>query len=586
MKVTLNMKNKNMLLILTMCIGTFLCMLDTTVMNIALPAIQTSMNVPLDRLSWALNIYTITFAVLTIPLARIADIFGRNKVYLIGLLTFAIGSFVSGDANVPATLIIGRGIQSIGAAIIFPTSMTIAIASTSQSKRKTALLTIGLTQGLASTLGPTIGGVVTEFLGWRWVFYINLPLLLIAFIGVTLQLPLRHEPRTNAKIDFGGMFLLMITLFSLTLSLTQGTDWGWTSSRILSLAGLTIIAFVAFIFLESRVKSPMVRLDLFADRQFSGASLTVILAGLLLVSVMVIMPTFFTQVQGKTELVAALLITPASFMIFVMSPIAGTLIEHYGPRLIIGFGFLSMAIGYGILGFMNPDHYWQTLIGLMLLGTGYGVIIGPITVLAASDFEGEKLTASQSVMGVLRQIGNVLAVAIFVSLLTSNISTAKTTAWHDAQTQIEKTSLSQTTKQKMLSATQQRFIGTGAKTSTHQSNGISKHQQAQIISRETKLATQRAHVNQLSAQQQVIVRKQIQERVTQKVVAIVKKDNYEIKSTGDSIAKHTKSLISQAFLVLYRHAFPFAISFIFVALLFYRRKDYLAIIKHDVKIAR
>ncbi|MYV04354.1 MFS transporter [Furfurilactobacillus milii] len=578
------MKNKNMLLILTMCIGTFLCMLDTTVMNIALPAIQTSMNVPLDQLSWALNIYTITFAVLTIPLARLADIFGRNKVYLLGLLTFAIGSFVSGDANIPATLIVGRGIQSIGAAIIFPTSMTIAIASTSQEKRKTALLTIGLTQGLASTLGPTIGGVVTEFLGWRWVFYINLPLLLIAFIAVIMQLPLRHEPRINAKIDFGGMLLLMVTLFSLTLSLTQATDWGWTSKRIIGLAVLTVIAFIAFVFLESRVKSPMVRLDLFADRQFSGAALTVILAGLLLIAVMVIMPTFFTQVQGKTELIAALLITPASFMIFVMSPIAGNIIEHYGPRLIITLGFLSMAAGYGVLGFMNPDRYWQTLIGLVLLGAGYGVIIGPITVLAASDFEGEKLTASQSVMGVLRQIGSVLAVAIFVSLLTSNINTAKTTAWHDARNRIEQTSLSQTTKQKMLTVTHQHFTSNGAKTSGHHSNGISQQQQAQIISRETALATVKAHVDQLPAPQQAIVRQQIKTQVTKKVSAVIKHDNREIKRTSSSIATHTKSLISQAFLTLCRHAFPFAIVFVFVALLFYRRKDYLALIHHDVKV--
>ncbi|GKT04053.1 DHA2 family efflux MFS transporter permease subunit [Furfurilactobacillus entadae] len=577
------MKNKQMLLILTMCIGTFLCMLDTTVMNIALPAIQSNMNVSLDRLSWALNIYTITFAVLTIPLARLADIFGRNKVYLIGLLTFAIGSFVSGNAGIPATLIIGRGIQSIGAAIIFPTSMTIAIASTTQAKRKTALLTIGLTQGLASTLGPTIGGVVTQFLGWRWVFYINLPLLLIAFVGVVLQLPIRNETKINAKIDFGGMILLMVTLFSLTLALTQGTDWGWTSSRIISLAVLTIVAFVGFILLESRVESPMVRLDLFADRQFSGAALTVILAGLLLVAVMVIMPTFFTQVQNKTELVAALLVTPASFMIFLTSPIAGNLIEHFGPRLIITSGFIAMAAGYAVLGYMNPAHYWQTLLGLMLLGIGYGVVIGPITVLAASDFEGEKLTASQSVMGVLRQIGNVLAVAIFVSLLTSNISTAKTTAWHQAQNQINQTTLPQNVKTKMLSATHQHFTGTGASTTHHQESGISKQQAALIIRQQTTAAIAKANVDQLPAAQQTIIRPKIKTAVTQKVTTTVANNNHIIKQTSNHISTHTHTLISQAFLSLYRSAFPITISFIFVGFIFYRRHDYQALIHHDVK---
>lgn len=579
------MKIKQILLILTMCIGTFLCMLDTTVMNIALPAIQSSMNVPLTSLSWALNIYTITFAALTIPLSRLADIWGRNKIYLVGLLIFASGSFVSGMANVPTVLIIGRGIQSIGAAIVFPTSMTIAIDTIDQKHRSKALLTIGLTQGLAATLGPTIGGVVTQFMGWRWVFYINLPLVVLAIVGVILQLPLGHEKKIDVKIDVGGMISLMVTLFSLALGLTQGNDWGWMNYRIISLTLITIVSFIIFIIIEKRVTDPMIRLDLFKNRQFSGSALTVVLAGLLLVAVMVIMPTFFTQVQGKTELIAALLITPASLMIFLVSPITGIIVEKFGPRLIIFIGFLSMSMGYAVLGFVNSEYYWQILLGLILIGFGYGTVIGPITVLAASDFKGEKLSASQSVMGVLRQIGNIIAVAIFVSMLTTNVSKAKENAWTDAQKLISTSELTSTSKKDMLKVTHSHFESSDAKTNGNDEKGISETKEQRLIQANVAEALRKAKISQLSDQQGEQVKEQITSEVTNEIKEMVKKDNRIINRDANKISKNANHLISKAFLSLYFMALPFTIMFIPVCLLFYKRDEYKKILmksKRDI----
>ncbi|MDN6968829.1 DHA2 family efflux MFS transporter permease subunit [Oenococcus sp. UCMA 17063] len=564
-----------------MCIGTFLCMMDTTVMNIALPAIQTDLNVPLSQLSWALNIYTITFAVLTIPLARIADIFGRNKVYVIGLLLLALGSMVAGIANISIALIIGRAIQSVGAAIVFPTSMTIGIESSESSHRDSALLTIGIVQGLASALGPTIGGVITQFLEWRWIFFFNLPPLLIALIAVLLQLPVRHESRIKAKIDFGGMLLSMAALFSLTMILTQGSDWGWTSSRIIMLTIVTITAFIGFIFVEKAVKQPMIRLDLFADRQFSGTSLAVILSGLLLITVIVIMPTFYTQIQGKSELMAALLITPAEAMVFVVAPIAGTIIYRVGPRIVIFTGFVSMAISYAILGFTNPNHYWQTFIGLLFLGFGYGTVIGPVTVLSASDFKGEKLTASQSVMGVLRQIGNVLAVAIFVSLLTVNINTAKVSALKDANDSINRTALDATTKKTMKSITRARLSGDSIKTSDHSTSSISKKELNQLIEKRTKVEEQKENVDQFSEPKRTVISKQIKSIITKKIMTIVYRDNRIIKKTSINISTKAKYLMTEAFLVLYRWTLPASIVFIAVCLFFYRRNKFIKFVHGD-----
>ena len=210
------------LIVLAMAISIFLCVLDTTVMNIALPAIQSGLNVDLSDLSWALNIYTITFAVFTIPLGRVADIFGRHKVFLVGLLLFLIGSALSGAAmNVPF-LVTGRGIQSLGAAIIFPAGMTIGITSTSLQKRTGVVATLGIMQGLAAAMGPTIGGIITQYLGWRWVFMINLPLGILVGLLCLRYLNFKDEQRIAAQIDYAGMVLSMIMLFTLTLALING----------------------------------------------------------------------------------------------------------------------------------------------------------------------------------------------------------------------------------------------------------------------------------------------------------------------------------------------------------------------------
>ncbi|MFT9005460.1 MAG: MFS transporter, partial [Liquorilactobacillus hordei] len=412
------MKKKQIIILVTMALGIFLCMLDTTVMNIALPAIQTGLHTDLRTLQWALNVYTITFAALTIPLGRIADQIGRHKVYVVGLILFFIGSLLSATSSTVALLIAGREVQSIGAAIVFPASMTIGINTVELDKRNQAVVVLGITQGLAAAFGPTIGGLITQFWGWRGIFYVNIPLVLLAIVMCVYLLPMRKEKVVRAKIDVIGMLLAIATLFSLTLALVQGSDWGWTNSKIIFLFISFAVSFGLFIWRESSTSDPMIRLDLFKYRHFTGAIVVTVLSGIFFVGMMVLMPSFFTKVQGYTELEAALMITPASVMVFLLSPISGLLLKKVGSRLLIAIGLFFLAVGYVVISVMNPNLYWQFAVACILIGAGYGIIIGPITVLSAGDFTGELLTASQSVTGVFRQIGTVLAVAIFVSALS------------------------------------------------------------------------------------------------------------------------------------------------------------------------
>ncbi|WP_052339422.1 MFS transporter [Gorillibacterium massiliense] len=443
-----------LLIRLVMCMGIFLCMLDTTIMNIALPAIQVHMGVTLKSLSWALNIYTITFAVMTIPLGRIAEIYGKNKIYILGFVVFCGGSLICALANDVAMLIVGRAVQSLGAAVVFPTSMVIGISTATLEKRSTVIGMLGISQGLSAALGPTIGGVLTEFLGWRWVFMINVPLGLAAILAALYCLNTKFEERLRAKIDYHGALWCVLFMFSLTFALTQVKTWGWSDWRIIVSFMVSLLSFFIFIGVEKRSKSPMIPLSLFKDRQFNASSLTVILSNLFLVGVTVLLPTFLTRLNGESELRAALLITPVSAMIFFFSPIAGFFVSRFGAKAVIFAGFMAMGVAYYLFFHLEAGHgYGQLIAACLILGFGYGIIVGPITALSASNFTGELLTASQSVIGVLRQVGIVLAVAIFVSALTGNIENAKTQIMSYANKEVATLNLPDQQKETVLAKT-------------------------------------------------------------------------------------------------------------------------------------
>lgn len=565
MKGAVILKNATKI-ILTMTIGIFLCMLDTTVMNIALPAIQTGLNTDLAHLSWALNIYTVLFASLTIPLGRLADVWGRGRLYLLGLVLFLMGSLASGLSTTVTLLIVGRGIQSIGAAIVFPASMTIGIQSVSVAKRTSAIALLGVTQGLAAALGPTIGGAVTQFLGWRGIFLINVPLALVA-IGLSVWLlDWRSHVQESVKLDIAGSGLIMITLLSLTLLLVKGSDWGWMSRSIMILAVVSIISLGVFIWTEAHVAQPMVPLALFKDRQFNGAALATVLSGIFLVGLMVLMPSFFTKVQNYSELMAAIMITPASVMIFILSPISGLLLAKLGPRLVILVGSIAMIVGYVVISVMNANQYWQFAVAAVLLGAGYGIIIGPITVLAAGDFTGELLTASQSVIGVFRQIGTSLAVAIFVSALAANLTTAKARVQIYATQTISALSVSKQVKTDALTTVHRQLAAEQSASKT--TAPITPAKTKRLIATNYEKVLKQRHLQQAPAN----VKTQVHQKVAQQVTKQVATMNQQLMTAITGIKAKTKTELTVAFIKPYQVALPFTLLLILVSLCFERQQ--------------
>lgn len=552
------------IILMANCIGIFLCMLDTTVMNIALPDIQTSLKVTLNSLSWPLNIYTIIFAALTIPLGKLAENIGIKHTYLIGLAVFTIGSVISSLSTSLIHLMIGRGIQSLGASIVFPLSMTIGINLVSLESRKKTIAALGITQGLAAALGPSIGGVLTQFLGWRWIFIINIPLTILSIILCLISFDLKNDKRTKESIDFLGALLCITMLSTLVLSLVQGRSWGWLSIPIITSLIISFVSVICFVTWEIHTSNPMIPMDLFKNHEFTGSAIAIVLSNLFLVAVTVVLPTYFVRIQNKSELTAALLITPITGMIFIFSPLAALIIDKLGARMVIAFGFILITISYVLFTNINMNNILLVVITCLILGSGYGIIAGPITVLAASDFEGSLLTASQSVAGVLRQVGISLAVAIYVTSLYANMVTAKSNSTNYINEQVAKLDISQSKKQAIINRSVNSLGKNSSKIST---NHFSKKDRQQFIN----LAYQQelAKYPDLTDQTQ---KSNIYDKVKTTVETTLDNLNHKINQVITRIKNYARHQYELAFIKLYKYSIPFAALSILSFLFFPKKK--------------
>lgn len=550
---------KSRISLLAMCLGIFVVMLDTTIMNIALPEIQTNLNTSLAAVSWALNAYTIIFAATCIPLGKLANVYGKKAFYVGALILFALGSIFSGLSQNVIFLICGRVFQSFGAAVLFPLSMDLAISTQPNRLNRKATLFVGITQGLASAFGPTLGGVITQFMGWRWIFLINAPIVLIALILSIYALP-NHLPREESKIDWLGSGLTVVALFSLTMALIQFRYWG-LSWPIYSLLGIVILTATLFIIWERHVSVPMIDFSLFNNTNFNLASIATLFGQLLLVGFMVIMPTFLTNMFDKTAFESALLVTPATMMIFVLSPMAGLLVRRLNPQKLLALGFLLISFGYwGLASLSTPLNYSFYIGYCFLIGAGCGVIVGPISVLSTVGFKGSQLTASQSVIGVLRQLGTVLAVALFVSGLNLNIVNAKNHSLSFACNQIERVSVSQTEKKHIIKKIKNNL-------DHHQTKEAHQNINNTLLNRKDALVNQHYQryltAKGLSSKELPL---RIQKEIKHNIALKISHSLMQLSNALDKIQQHIKKEYVQSFTKLYLYAAPVAL---LIALIFF-----------------
>lgn len=568
---------KKRLVILAMSITGFLVILDTNIMNITIPEIQSGLHVSLTNLSWAINIYTILFAAFLIPFGRIGDIFGHTKLLNIGLLIFGLGSIVSGDSTTLNNLLIGRSIQSIGAAIMLPSGMILAFRQIEKEQRPKIVAILAATQALGAALGPTIGGFISQYFGWHWVFLINVPIVAIVLMITLVTLSMKDEPTKQIKIDLLGSIIIAITLILLTLALVEGRNWGWSSLGTISCLVSSLVLFVIFVIHETTTSEPLIPLSLFRQRNYIGSNVALLIAFIVMSSFIGIMPTFLTKVMGTSELHAALLITPMSVTLLIATPVATKLIEKISNRILIGFGITMLIISVFLLSRLNVESNWNQLYLIdVLLGLGIGFDAGPAMSIAVKNLDGPRLTAGQNILNVVRNIGVIVGIALFLSLLDGNINIAKKDTYNYSVSEIQKSELPSSLQKKFITKIHSR-MSSNQISSSNGSNGfkiprIDKSQTNQMIER-TSNQSIKEKSSMMRVQLPTVVQQEIHKQVQIKVQDKVATMNVILKKLTKSIRLYLHNHLTDAFLKLYRFELPFVLISIFSIMIFERKES-------------
>ncbi|MDO8196285.1 MFS transporter [Lactiplantibacillus plantarum] len=423
-------------------IAMFMGTLDSTIVNIALPKIMTHFNASLTDTSWVATIYTLALAVFMITGSKIADRYGRKKIMLLGLALFGGFSAACMLATSLPELIAFRFFQGLGGAIITPIVLPMGIEIFGKAHMSKIASVVGAVTALAAAGGPPIGGVIIEYASWRWVFGINVPLTIVAFLIIAMGVRESYDESLAGRIDLPGTALLTLGLGGLTFGLLEGRQYGWQSGIILGTLIGGVLAIGLFIFIESKVKHPLLELDLFREKTLTASSLVYFLTGFALVSPTLILNYFLQDVLNDTALHAALIIIPVSLTIMVAMPLGTKLFDQVGAVPVTLIGLLVMAASLLLLSFITTTTPKVVIITFLVInGVGFG--FSSVSLVASvKHLPKNKSGIGSGIVNAARQIGTCLGIAILVTVLDNNVNTVKQHIQQDAIQIVDRQQLS------------------------------------------------------------------------------------------------------------------------------------------------
>jgi EmrB/QacA subfamily drug resistance transporter len=423
--------NKALTLVVT-CLGSFMLLLDTSIVTLALPRIQTDLHASLSGLQWTVDAYILPFAVLMLTAGTLGDRFGRKRLFLGGLVIFVLGSLCSGLAPTLGWLLCGRAIQGVGASALSTGSLSVLVAAFPDHRARTQA--IGLWSGVSNVAlaaGPLLGGLLVQVGSWPAIFLVNIPIGVVAFFIAWPALSESRNPHARS-IDLPGQLLVIAGLACLVVALIEASSLGWSSPVILGLFGGAIVFFIAFLVVETRVAEPLLPLTLFRSRAFSIANSVGFVAGLTALSTIFFIAQYFQEVQGTSVLVAGLRTLPISIGAFIMAPIAGTLAGRIGARIPMTIGALVCGGAIFLLTrVLEPTTSYASLWWILAaMGLGLGLTLSPATAAVFTATPPDRTGLGSSMFTTSNEIGNTLGIAVIGALVlqqfTHNIVTQLT----------------------------------------------------------------------------------------------------------------------------------------------------------------
>ncbi len=405
----------------------FMALLDVTVVNVALPSIAQDFKSSFSELQWVIDTYALVIAALILTMAKLGDLFGRKRLFLIGLFIFAGSSLGCALSQNVTQLQIARAAQGIGGAILSPIAAAIISATFWGPELGTAFGIYGGVSGIALIAGPIVGGLLVKYVSWQSVFLINVPIGIIGIVTGALVIKESRNTQTNRYVDIIGAALSIATLFSLTLALIKGAEWGWTSGRTLGWLAAAVVLFILFIIAETvqarRGLDAMMDLSLFRVPTFSGTAVITVIVSFSYAGLLFIMALLFQNVLGYDALGTGLRYIPFVIGSIVISPLVGANANRLGARLIFGVGLAILALGFLLLTRITPLSDWDALlVGLLIAGIGGAAVQAQLTNAAVSAAPREQAGLATGISATMRQVGSSMGIALLGSIFVSRYS--------------------------------------------------------------------------------------------------------------------------------------------------------------------
>ena len=404
------------------CMSLFIVGLDSTIVNVALPDIGRTFHAPVSGLQWTIDAYTLVLAALLMLSGSTADRLGRRRVFQIGLGLFTIGSLLCSLAPGLGWLVAFRMLQAVGGSMLNPVAMSIITNTfTKPSERARAIGVWGGVFGLSMAMGPVVGGALVDSVGWRGVFWVNIPVGIAAILFTALFVPESKAARAR-RPDPIGQVLIIAMLGSLTYGIIEGPSYGWDSARILAFFAVTVIAVIAFLLYEPRREEPLIDLRFFRSLPFSGATLTAVSAMSALGGFLFLITLYLQDVRGYRPLFAGLFLLPMAAAMAVGAPLAGRMLARSGARkpLLIAGGGIT-AGGILLTQLTNSSAPGYLVLAFLVFGIGMGFVNAPITNSAVSGMPRSQAGVASGIASTSRQVGSSVGVAVMGSILAANL---------------------------------------------------------------------------------------------------------------------------------------------------------------------
>jgi EmrB/QacA subfamily drug resistance transporter len=420
-------ENRKWWTLAAVCFSLFMIMLDNTVVNVALFSIQRDLHIGITQLEWIVSAYILTFAVLMLSGGKLADLYGRKRIFLTGLAIFTLSSLACALSTSADTLIGARAVQGVGAALMMPSTLSIISAAFHSRERGTAIGIWAGVSAMALAIGPLVGGLIVEHNSWNWILYVNVPIGALGFVVGLLVIRESRDTSAVQRLDLPGLLTSGFGLLALVYALTKGghPDWAWSSGRVLGLFAASVVLFALFVVLELKQRAPMLDLSLFRDATFASANVVALLVSLAMFGVFFFMSLYMQQILHYSAVRNGATFLPMTILIILGAPIVGRATDKIGSRWLMATGMTLTAVSLYLFSQLGlHSTFWTLLPGMLIGGLGMAITMTPMTTAALGAVPVAKAGVASGVLNTFRQIGGSLGIAIMGALLSNQTASA------------------------------------------------------------------------------------------------------------------------------------------------------------------